>query len=332
MAAGVRKGGLAWRDQTEARCSGVDLCFRVTTRPYSRLVDAFYREYTRSSVRFTERENRAGLRLCLSMNGAKGKSLRARFGQSREHVAVLQDARGQIAAAMNFICFPINDRMMTVHTIYVIVNPAWRGRGLLRIAYRKIKDVSAEYAHEVGMHAETVIIFIGEQKDPFKMTLASFQADAGISGHDAFDRLAMWGALGARPLAFSYVQPSLRTGGAPNSSLFLRLLYPAETLPVAQALDPAILKEHLRRFFAISVAKGQYDPENLPEVRHQMMDLETRLILGQGVITHEMPALARLAQWKRATLRLLDSKAHSGDSTIGSLIGIPSVPELLRGE
>ena len=58
--------------------------FCVTTRPYSRLVDAFYRKSTtRSSVRFTERENRAGLRLCLSMNGAKGKSLaRPRLGKA----------------------------------------------------------------------------------------------------------------------------------------------------------------------------------------------------------------------------------------------------------
>jgi hypothetical protein len=332
----LREARRADGGQTRTPCPGGGLCFRVTSRPYSRLVDAFYREYRQSSVRFAERENRAGLRLCLAMNGAQGERSHDRFGPSREHVAVLRDVNGAIAAAMNFICFPIADGVMTVHTIYATVNPAWRGRGLLRIAYRKIKDVANEYAREAGMPADPVIIFIGEQKDPFRMTLADFQSDMRISGHDAFDRLAIWAALGAQPLAFDYVQPALRIGGLSDHTPFLRLLYPGEmsevgSSPATRSLDPNILNEHLRRFFGISVAKGQYDPEDLPEVRHQMMDLEKRLILGQSVIAHQMPALAQVVQWKRATLSLLGSKTHSAKSTIGSLIGIPSIPDLLRG-
>ncbi len=119
--------------------------------------------------------------------------------------------------------------------------------------------------------------FVGEQKDPFRMTVASFRAAADSYGLDAFDRLAMWGQLGARVLVFPYVQPSLTPGGAPDSTLFLRVLLRNEVSAsmadsASCAVDPGVLREHLRRFFGISVAKGLYDPDSLPEVQNQMAE------------------------------------------------------------
>ncbi len=52
----------------------------LTTKAYSRLVDTFSREYKTAFVLPSERESRAGLRLCLSLNGGRGTALHARYG------------------------------------------------------------------------------------------------------------------------------------------------------------------------------------------------------------------------------------------------------------
>lgn len=268
------------RTQEPAGALHVDL----TTRPYSRLVDTFCREYKSAFVFPRERETRSGLRLCLSLNGAAGEAVHARFGPSRECVALLRDAGGTVAGGMNFICFPMNDLgcTMTVHTTYVFVAPAWRGRGLLRRVYQTIEDFARAYGRQCGMPDDMAILFVGEQKDPLRMTLADYRAAAEVYGVDAFDRLAMWGQLGARMLLLRYVQPPLRPGGLPDASLFLRAMFREELSrsvanTTARDVDPRVLREHLRRFFGVSVAKGLYDPDCLPEVRRQMDGLDARL-------------------------------------------------------
>ena len=208
---------------------------------------------------------------------------------------------------MNFICFPMAELggMMTVHTTYVFVAPAWRGRGLLRGLYDGIEHLARTYATESGMADDTAVFFIGEQKDPFRMTLAGFAAAADAYGLDAFDRLAMWGQLGARVLLFPYVQPSLMAGGPPDRTLFLRvLLREAEQGATLPAFDPRVLRAHLRRFFGISVAKGRYDPDGLAEVRDQMRDLDALAEREHpGVPTQPMPCSAQLPHIGSASRR-----------------------------
>jgi GNAT superfamily N-acetyltransferase len=301
----------------------------LTTNPYSRVVDAFCREYKAAFVQPSERESRAGLRRCLALNGAAGAAVHARFGPSREFIALLHDAGGTVAGGMNFICFPMNGARptMTVHTTYVFVAPASRGQGLLRRAYRTIEDVARDYGRQCGMPDGLALVFVGEQKDPFRLTMASYRAAAEAHGLDAFDRLAMWGQLGARMLLFRYVQPPLTMGGAPDATLFLRVLFrEAATDATARGVDAGVLREHLRRFFGISIAKGLYDPDGLPEVRQQMTALDARLALDGMVPTHAMPSARKLAGWKRATLAALRDGRHSGDTTLGAVLGTALAP------
>ncbi len=320
-------------DQPRSREPPEKLYFRVTTQPYSRLVDVFCREYKQSFVRAAERESRSGLRLCLAMNGAPGNALHARLGPSREFIVLLRSADGVVAAGINFICFPMDQfgSMMTVHTTYVFVAVAWRGRGLLRSIYQKVEEISRDYGRQCGMPSGTAVIFVGEQRDPFRMTLAGFRADADASGQNAFDRLAMWGRLGARVLLFPYVQPSILPGSPPDPNLFLRILRREDTrdsaLPPGRPLDPRVLKEHLQRFFGITVAKGRYDPDGLADVRDQMDDLTRRLALGQAISTQAMPSDAQLTQWKAATLQMLAANTGPSDATIGSLLGVDGMTD-----
>ncbi len=309
----------------------------LTTKPYSRVVDTFCREYKTAFLFPKDRETRSGLRLCLSLNGAAGDAVHKRFGPSREYVAVLLDSDGTVAGGMNFICFPMNDvrGSMTVHTTYVFVTPSWRGRGLLRRVYRTIEDVARAYGRQCGLPDAMEMLFVGEQKDPFSMTLEGFRAAAEADGVDAFDRLAMWGQLGARMLLFRYVQPPLTPGGLPDTTLFLRVLFreelsdPAPDMQ-ARGVDPKVLKEHLRRFFGISVAKGLYDPGCLPEVQREMDELDAKLALGETVPAVRMPAAQKLAEWKRATLAVLGANRHPISATLGTVLGIASLQEAMQ--
>jgi GNAT superfamily N-acetyltransferase len=299
----------------------------LTTKPYSRLVDLFCREYRPAFVMPSERESRYGFRLCLSLNGAAGAAAQVRFGPGREHIALLRDCTGAVAAGMNFICFPMPGRAaMSVHTTYVFVAPAWRGHGLLRGVYRATERIARAYGRECGLPDDLSVLFIGEQKDPFRMTLEAFRTAATAYGPDAFDRLAMWGQLGARVLRFRYVLPPLRAHGPPDATLFLRVLFRDElgdARPDAapRHVDADVLHEHLRRFFGLSVAKGLYDPADRPEVRAQMAQLKARAAIPALV----MPPPRRLAVWKQIVRAALASVTHPDRATLGDILGIASV-------
>ncbi len=306
--------------------SADELHVALTTKPYSRLVDLFCREYRPAFILPSERESRAGLRLCLSLNGAAGAQ--TRFGPGREHIALLRDRSGAVAAGMNFVCFPMPGRAaMTVHIIYVFVAPGWRGRGLLRGLCRAAERIARAYGREYGLPDDLSVLFVGEQKDPFRMTLAAFQA-AAASGTDAFDRLAIWGQLGARVLQFRYVLPPLKPDAPPEATLFLHVLFrdevgDARADAAPRHVDAHVLREHLRRFFGLSVAKGLYDPAGRPEVRTQMAQLDAR-----GTIPAlTMPAPHRLAVWKQTVRAALASGIHAEDTTLGEILGIASVQD-----
>jgi GNAT superfamily N-acetyltransferase len=314
--------------------SADELYVALTTQPYSRLVDLFCREYRPAFARRSERESRSGFRLCLSLNGAAGSAAQARFGPGREHIALLRDRTGAVAAGMNFICFPMYGRAaMTVHTIYVFTAPAWRGRGLLRGVYRATERIARAYGRECGLSDDLSVLFVGEQKDPFRMTLAAFRTAAAAYGPDAFDRLAMWGQLGARVLRFRYVLPPLKPGAPPDATLFLRVLFRDEVdgaqLDAApRHVEANVLQEHLRRFFGLSVAKGLYDPAARTEVRAQMAQLNAQAAIPAMTI----PAPHRLEVWKQTVSAALTSGAHPDDTTLGDIIGIASVQDAVAAE
>jgi GNAT superfamily N-acetyltransferase len=313
------------------------LRLEITTRPHARLVGEFYHEYARAFVLPDERESLAGFRVCLGLNGERGEALRKRFGSSVEHIGVLRDASGTIAAGMNFICFPMPAlgpglaQVMTVHSIYVFVTSDWRRRGLLRRIYATMEGVARSAGAAHGLAKDAALVFIGEQNDPFRMTPAAFARDTGASGLDQFDRLAIWGRLGARVLTYPYVQPALSARSAPDTTLFLRVLFRDEggAGEAPRPLDARILREHLRRFFAITVLKGRADPDKLPEVAAQEKLLDGLIATGRPVLAHRMPGAATLRTWKARAAKVLRERPGEDEQTIGALLGIPSVPESL---
>ena len=309
----------------------------ITTQPYARLVRTFYDEYTHAFVLPDERESLSGFRICLSLNGQKGDVLHKDFGPSREYVGVLRGPEGEVAAGMNFICFPMPalGDVATVHSMYVFVTRAWRGRGLLRHVYQAMEHVARGYGAEHGIGTDTPLIFFGEQNDPFRMTLDAFKRDTRASGLDQFDRIAIWRRLGARALIFPYVQPALSAGGAADPTLFLRVLFRDEVgqadPPSVRHLDPRILREHLRRFFGITVLKGRCEPGSLAEIAAQESLLARAIAAGDPIITVRLPADEVLDEWK-ANIAKLSRQTDRGETVqVGTLLGISSVPETLVG-
>lgn len=309
-----------------------DVRMEVTARPYARLVAEFYSEYARAFVLPNERESLAGFRKCLSLNGLPGEKLHRRFGPSREYIGVLRAASGEIAAGMNFICFPMPafGDLMTIHSIYVFIVPAWRGHGLLRRIYRGMEQVARDFGAGHGLSPHAALIFIGEQNDPFRMTLDAFRQDTGLTGLNQFDRLAIWGRLGARVLAFPYVQPALSSHTAPDETLLLRVLYPTETASASDFFDPRVLREHLRRFIGITVLKGRCDPDTLPEVAAQMGILEDAIAAARPILAYPMAAEPVLTQWKARVSAILGDPMCGGSTTIGSRLEIASVLDICR--
>ncbi|MFC5345274.1 hypothetical protein ACETK8_04240 [Brevundimonas staleyi] len=106
----------------------------------------------------------------------------------------------------------------------------------------------------LGPDAPAPAIFI-EQNDPLRLTAEEYAADTEHSGLDQIDRLAIWARVGARVVDFPYVQPALSAGQQPDD----RLIYAAVDYP-GEAVDAALLHDHLQSFFGISVLKGAAEP------------------------------------------------------------------------
>jgi GNAT superfamily N-acetyltransferase len=307
----------------------------VTTRHDARLIEEFYQHYATAFVLPDERESLPGFRRCLALNHAAGDTLHARYGPSREFIAVMRDRRGQVVAGLNFICFPMPEfaDTLSVHSIYVFVVPAWRGRGLLRRIYQRMDRLGRAYGVEHGLTPGAALVFIGEQNDPFRMTLDAFRTDTEATGLNQFDRMARWGRLGARVLDFNYVQPALSDESAPDRTLFLRALFRDEERagerPPVRELDPGVLREHLSRFFAITVLKGEREPDRQPEILTQMAVLDEAAATGRSILARAMPRPEILDLWKGQSADLLRGSGHPGDTVIGPLLGIASTPEAL---
>jgi GNAT superfamily N-acetyltransferase len=308
----------------------VELSLDITTKPYAPTVGQFYDEYVRVFVLPDERESLSGFRDCLRLNGPDGETIHARFGPSREYVGLLRGPGNEIAAGLNFICFPMPrlGNVMTCHSNYVFILPAWRGRGLLRRIYQIMENVCREYAAVCGLAGNVTLISFGEQNDPFRMTLEAFERDSEATSINQFDRIAVWRRLGARVLAFPYVQPALSLDGDPDTTLFLRILLSNEArqakctrvLPV----DPRIIHEHLLRFFAITVLKGRVAPEDVAVITEQLVSLRKYMETDRAVDAVQLPDEPIISAWKRRTGRLA-ADVHDRTVPIGRLIGIPSL-------
>ncbi len=261
-----------------------------TVDPESPVAGLFFQHYDRAFVLPHEKEGLEGFRECLALNhGESYERLRARYGPFREVVLVAREAGGEIVGGANYIAYPLpsdGSPILAVNLNYIFVVEAWRRRGYFRELLAAVERNAVQF-FAPGAAALQPIIFI-EQNDPLRMTEEEYRRDTGHAGLDQIQRILIWAKLGARIVDFPYVQPPLSAAQSPDATLCYAVI--GTTGP---AIDACLLREHLMRFFAISVLKGG-DPERDPTARPQLSELakacaERRAIplLDLSALNHE---------------------------------------------
>jgi GNAT superfamily N-acetyltransferase len=225
----------------------------ATEDPGSPVLTRFFAGYDRAFVLPDEREELEGFEACLALNGA----YRHAFGRVHsELVAVFEDADGTLLGGANFLATAIDRGAQlppaAIALNYVYVEPASRGRGMLRKILAAVRLLSL-MALDLDREGTAPAIFI-EQNDPLRLTAAEYAADTAHSGIDQVDRLAIWSRLGAKVVDFPYIQPALSASQHSDDGL----IYAAVDFP-GDAVDAGFLHDHLQSFFAISVLKGAQD-------------------------------------------------------------------------
>lgn len=248
-------------ETTFAASCGLSLhCADAPTDP---LLEAFYRAYDSAFVLPDEKEDLAGFRACLALNqGGDRARLLTRFGPYREVVARFHERdSGEPVGGVNFIAFVLPEEVarqagappVSASLNYLFVDRACRGRGNLRRMLAALREAIPWVLGSVGGYRPVIFL---EQNDPMLMSDEAYRQDSEHSGTDQFDRLAIWARMGAQIVDHHYVQPALSPAQAADDGLLLAVI----GYPVAgenTRMDACFLREHLERFFTISVLKGR---------------------------------------------------------------------------
>ncbi len=224
----------------------------ATVSPDSAIMGDFYASYDDAFVLPNEKEGYDGFAKCLALNfGDAYLRLSNLYGAFREVVLVARDPdSGALVGGANFIAFPLCDgAVLSINLNYIFVAPAQRRRGHFERLVAAVGAVAEALFEPAGAPLPR-LIFI-EQNDPVQMTRADYARDTQHSGIDQMTRILLWTALGAKVIDFTYVQPPLSAGQAPDHTLVYAVLGAQ-----GDALDACLLRAHLLRFFGISVLKG----------------------------------------------------------------------------
>ncbi len=304
-----------------------ELQSKITTTPYAKVVHKFYAEYVRIFGLFGERETLLGFRESLRMNKNQNDC-----GPSCEYIGILEGKSGNVVAGFNFVCFPMPEfgDLLTIHSIYVYVMPAWRGHGLLHKIYQLMEEISREYGRSHELSSSADVLFFGEQNDPFKMTLGAHKRDVASTNLDQFDRITIWNSLGARIVMFPYVQPSLSIHTKPDKKLFLRVIFRDEgrnsDRQAIRTIDPRILYEHLRRFFYFPVLKGR-TAEDI-EVAAQFAILQKAVADNIAISAVILPDKSVIDEYKQQANTL--SRGVSDSIPMARLLNVTSMVEMIN--
>ena len=264
----------------------------ATTAPDDPIVDAFFAGYDRAFVLANEKESLDGFRACLALNVSPSyPRLRAEYGPFREVVFTATDPSvGAVIGGANFIAYPIASAggiALCANLNYVYSDPAQRRRGYLRRLVAAVGEVIRKL-FPLGPVPPPLLIFL-EQNDPLRLTAEQYAHDSEHSGIDQVDRIGIWTKLGARILDFPYVQPPLSADQNADDTLLYAVIGSA-----APSVAPFVLRQHLLRFFGISVLKGMPASAH-PAAIPQLALLEELEAHGEAVhLLDPAPWLARL--------------------------------------
>ncbi len=256
--------------------SQTDLVLETTDTADSPVFADFFAGYEKAFVLPEEMEDEDGFRACLDLNhGAARQELEARYGLFREICLTARDpGDGSLVGGANLIAMPNGELdgvpVVTANLNYVFVDGAQRGKGRFKALVQAISDHVAGMFPDVlpGAPGARPLIFI-EQNDPIAMDDEAYQRDTHFTGMDQFDRLRVWTRAGALMVDMDYVQPPLSPEHPPVDTLILSVLGAGE----ARALPARLVRDHLARFFGISVLKGEPLEANATAAR-QLADLD----------------------------------------------------------
>jgi GNAT superfamily N-acetyltransferase len=244
--------------------------FTTFAAPDETLLEKFYDLYGRVFTLPEEREPVDGFATVLALNG--DVTVQRDFGPLEERITLATDADGRVLGATNYILYAYPDSAFdyaaSCQLNFICVDDMARGRG---IAGQLLKKLEEDVKHYAGMKAPLrpqAAFITCEQNDPALMTPQQLADDKAASGIDAQARLAWWVHRDYHRLDFRYRQPPLN----PGQEACEYLNYYVHFVPNGAAphrLPAALLKDHLRRFFFVSVGKLEVDMESNPQWRQQ---------------------------------------------------------------
>jgi hypothetical protein len=261
------------------------LVYHGSTSPADGVLDQFFAAYDSSFVLDNEKEGLAGFVACLALNEApRHRDLSEQYGPFREFVIVVREPSGVLVGGLNFVAFVLDDPDRAGHALslnlnYIFVPPSQRCRGVFKTMVSDLPTLAfALFGHTnaadipeswTALGEPPAIYTFIEQNDPYRMSFEDYVRDTRATGLDQLARIALWGRQGARIIDFPYVQPALTADQEADPNLAYAVL---GAMP--GSLHPALLRQHLLRFFAISVLKGR-DPETDPVAHCQLAQLAT---------------------------------------------------------
>lgn len=273
-------------DWTHATGDGLRL--ELTTRYGSRVFDQFFDAYDKAFVLPAEKEERSGFQAALDLNhGEPYQRLSRRFGPFREVCLTVHDGEQFVGGANFFatICSAADGTPAPTSSLnYIFVEQGTRGKGYLKRIITAIQAL-VPCLFKADEPLAQGLMFV-EQNDPFRMTPEQYGLDTKVSGIDQFDRLSIWGRAGARIVDHVYVQPPLSADQEADDTLALSVIGAS-----GAGISACVLRDHLVRFFAISVLKGI---EELDEdgALAQLQSLSTRCAADQEVgLFDQLPML-----------------------------------------
>lgn len=252
-----------------------DLWFQASDRADDGVLDAFFPAYDKAFILPNEKEGMEGFQSCLALNhGAMHETLSTRHGRFRELVLVAREKRaGTVVGGANFLVLlpqptSLHEATWTINLNYLFVDPALRGRSLSRKVLSACRRLAGQLVHtepRTGAIPEGLVFL--ELNDPFRLTPEQYRIDSEHAGIDQLARLAYWSHMGAKVLDFTYVQPALSAQQGDDDTLAMAVIGSTDG-----QLSAGLVRNHLERFFAISVLKGS-PLDKSPSVRRQMTEL-----------------------------------------------------------
>jgi GNAT superfamily N-acetyltransferase len=290
--------------------SSAGLTYDASTSADDGVLAQFFAAYDTAFVLPNEKEGFAGFAACLALNeGWRYERLCSRYGPFREFVVVVHNAQGTIVGGLNFIIFPLHDpdlgrASLSLNLNYIFVQPSHRRRGVLKAIVGDLPKLAlnlflrtntADVALDPGASPSSPAIYTFiEQNDPYRMTEQDYALDTRATDLDQLARIVLWARQGAKIIDFAYVQPALTTEQAADHNLVYAVLGATKS-----TLHPTLLRQHLERFFAISVLKGR-EPEANDEARQQLARLAELAVAGERIGLLEITEVASLPEPGRA--------------------------------